>query len=104
MNNARDLFELRHPTNKQEAQILLYLVKFYDVQGYQTWGSEDIYDREEYGQANISSQESISVDDAVLQHPDMAVEALSAMVGLIEENFIAFEVRQLNTDNDHSNR
>jgi hypothetical protein len=68
-------------------ELLIYLVKFYDVQGYETWKKADarsnsqksISDLEDEGKDEQDSDEwdQMSLEEAVRTYPHMAVEALS---------------------------
>jgi hypothetical protein len=64
--------------NQLQRDMLIYLARFYDVQGYQTWGQEEdeVYRGETTsGSEQPSSQESMLLEDAVQQYPHKAVEA-----------------------------
>jgi hypothetical protein len=90
--------------------LLLYLAKFYDVQGHQSW--ERSYERHKASAENSfgetykghtedddtdsdadaasgsdESPEKLSLEEAVLRFPSMAVDALIPIVCLQEENF-----------------
>jgi hypothetical protein len=85
-------------------KLLTYLVRFYDVQGYQTWKytdartnsqkseSEDGHDSNSESGSDIENS-SLSLEEAVRTYPDMAVEALAPIIGLVEADFDSFRAR-----------
>lgn len=82
------------------AEMLIYLVDFYNVE-YSAWEQDDRddYDYEAYESCSEpelptpASAPKLGLEDAVLSHPDRAVEALERILGLNEENFIRFRER-----------
>jgi hypothetical protein len=73
---AYDFWRLKSPNQKQLA-LLVYLAKFYDIEGYEHWeqadaesGSEDILGDKE------TPSSSYTLEDATKQYPHMAVEGL----------------------------
>ena len=96
--NARDFWKLKSPTSRQLA-LLIYLAKFYDIQGYKSWEQADI---ESFGESIESSSEDsqgdkqttasndYTLEDAVKRYPHMAVDALATLLGLEEKYYIKF--------------
>ena len=88
---AYAFYELKTPSWKQ-LDLLIYLVTFYDIQGYENWEQADAVS---CGESIRSSSEDIpkekpTLEDAVKKYPSMAVEALGSLVGLVEDNFIGY--------------
>jgi hypothetical protein len=84
--------------------LLIYLIRFYDVQGYVTWKntdaqtnsqrSESIDDQESEAESGPDSENSqLSLEEAVREYPHMAVEALAPKIGLVEANFDSFRAK-----------
>jgi hypothetical protein len=84
--------------------LLIYLVRFYDVQGYVTWKNTDAQtnsqrsessdDQESEAESGPDSENSqLSLEEAVREYPHMAVEALAPKIGLVEANFDSFRAK-----------
>ncbi|KAK5656230.1 hypothetical protein OQA88_4991 [Cercophora sp. LCS_1] len=71
---ANQLYNLRKPQQKRDYQMLAYLSKFYDI-----W--------QDAANTSHSSEEEAQID------PERAVELLEEILGLEEDNFIAFRAR-----------
>jgi hypothetical protein len=83
-------------------ELLIYLVGFYDVQGYETWEQADAESTKDSSEDTSSkrpsssdkgSQEGQALEDAVRKYPQMAVEALGSLIGLVEDNFSSYQAR-----------
>jgi hypothetical protein len=85
-------------------KLLVYLVRFYDVQGYETWKytnartnsqkSESEDDHSSNSESGPDTENSLlSLEEAVQAYPDMAVEALAPIIGLVEADFESFRAR-----------
>lgn len=85
-------------------ELLIDLVRFYDVQGYETWKyidartnsqrsecEDDQDSNSEYGPDSENSQ--LSLEEAVRTYPQMAVEALAPIIGLVEADFDSFRAK-----------
>jgi hypothetical protein len=73
---------------------LIYLAKFYDIQGYQHWEQVDAESSSEGipGDRQTSSSGQ-TPEDAVERYPYIAVEVLASLIGLNEEHSINFRAR-----------
>ncbi|KAF7854765.1 hypothetical protein EAF04_010333 [Stromatinia cepivora] len=81
---VKDFWNLQFPQHEQN---LLYLVQFYDIQGYEYWGGDEDY----FSQTELSderdflsndSSPDISIEEAVRNHPLAALKDLATMIGL----------------------
>ena len=92
----------------QTEKHLIYLVRFYDIQGYEHWGAvdvafpensaNDIDDGSSDGSnsslhSDDSSQQKLSLEDAVRRYPHVAVEELASRIGLVLEEIRNFQAR-----------
>lgn len=82
--------------------LLIYLVRFYDVQGYETWKYTDARTNSQKSESDDDSDSEsapdtenslLSLEEAVREYPHTAVEALAAIVGLIEADFDSFRAK-----------
>ena len=73
---------------------LIYLIKFYDIQGYEDWGtSDDAYTTEQSAHESSSTDDSsdlgtsttseLTLNNAVRRHPNNALRALAGYLGLV---------------------
>ncbi|KAI1841714.1 hypothetical protein JX265_012062 [Neoarthrinium moseri] len=92
--NAKRFFRLKNPTTPSDKSLLLYLVRFYDVEGHVGWDTDESEyetdsdcDQDDLGSG---SRERLSLEDATRRHPHKAVETLSIIFGLDEDAFIEF--------------
>ncbi|KAJ2895705.1 hypothetical protein MKZ38_006249 [Zalerion maritima] len=94
---ARAFFRLRYPRTDGDKNLLVDLVKFYEIQDYQRWPIDSDIDNVEYDDPNqpnkTSFDEHISLEEATRIYPRRAVEALAVIPGLDEERFDDFEAR-----------
>lgn len=91
--DAKTFFSLREPSSDAQKRLLIYLVRFYDIQGYKNWtsNSNTSWDEDEVLEADASSSfdsnKSVSLEDATLRYPKKAVESLAIIFGLDEAYF-----------------
>ena len=75
----------------------MYLIQFYDIRGHEYWG-ESIYDfsmshdmdSNSASESDDSSQETLSLEDAIINYPERAIEELAARVGIAFERIRDF--------------
>jgi hypothetical protein len=90
--------------------LLIYLVQFYDIQGYETWRSVDARTNSQKSGSDFEDEEEdneddnsesgpdseaslLSLEEAVRTYPHTAVEALAPIIGLVEADFDSFRAR-----------
>jgi hypothetical protein len=81
---------------------LIYLIQFYDIQGYEYWGAENFnFDDSPTGDLQVgsssesdSSQQILSLEDAIRCCPHRAIDELASMIGLDLEKIRNFYARQ----------
>ncbi|KAK9420192.1 hypothetical protein SUNI508_06720 [Seiridium unicorne] len=97
--NARMFFRLRSAFTERDRSLLLYLVKFYQLEGYRGWNSKEAYEtdsdsgEEDLVEEDLGADEDISLEEATKRYPRRAVETLSLLFGLDEDTFIEFEAK-----------
>jgi hypothetical protein len=83
-------------------ELLIYLVRFYDVQGYETWKNTDARTNSQKSENDDDSDvESgpdmedslLSLEEAVRTYPHVAVEELAPKIGLVEADYDAFRAK-----------
>lgn len=75
--NAREFYSLRTPETNRQHQMLRYLIHFYDISPPEP--------------AQTSDDDESESDDETVTSYERAVELLEGILGLQEQNFVAFE-------------
>jgi len=95
---VEDFWNLQLPKNEEH---LIYLVRFYDIQGYEHWRAENFdFNDNQAGDSegwssgeSDSSQPHLSLEDAIRSYPYRAVEELATCVGIGLQKICDFYAR-----------
>jgi hypothetical protein len=89
---AYEFWKLKSPDRKQ-LSLLIYLAKFYDIQGYEHWEQADAASHSEGSEEGLGNRDNQTLEDAIERYPHMAVEVLASLIGLEEDHFTNFRAR-----------
>ncbi|KAF4634478.1 hypothetical protein G7Y89_g3628 [Cudoniella acicularis] len=94
--SVKEFWSLQFPRNEKK---LLYLVRFYDIQGFEYWGrplyptsASDSNDESSDESDSLSdpSQQHLSIEDAVRKYPGIAIDELASRLGLVFQDIREF--------------
>ncbi|KAH8674369.1 hypothetical protein BGZ60DRAFT_429385 [Tricladium varicosporioides] len=103
----KDFWNLQSPAQEEK---LIYLLRFYDIQGYQYWGQTNHVSSIDDGSSgksgsqsdsDDSSQQDLSFEDAVRSYPHVAIDELGSRLGLVLEDIRNFFKRAARRQQQH---
>ncbi|KAL9591802.1 MAG: hypothetical protein Q9179_007356 [Wetmoreana sp. 5 TL-2023] len=88
---VRSFWRLRNPSQREK---LVFLVRFYQIQGYEEWGQDTDSDLDDSSETTSSRSwkktPSPTLEDAVHSNPHIAHRALAAHLGLVYDEIQKF--------------
>jgi hypothetical protein len=86
--SSRDIYYIDNLLIPYIERDLVYLIRFYDIQGYEYWGRDEDYSSESdtdnrSSDRSNSSQQHVSLEEAVRKYPLDALNELASCFGLV---------------------